>query len=427
MSIIQKKYKEGSTLLNKLKFAPTMGSGHPGKPPLITKNIPTENTPTVQPITEVQRRADDLTRIAKLFSRKEGLGLLANNTALGIAVDQSYTVKGSLKDKFTALLDIDRFSALKNTLGTLGSTLAQVPLTGTGTHFIKGKVFGQPNSNFNTLSSTTKRLGEPGKVVIKYGRDKYYETPTGSTVGIDKVNFTGPYSATEPKDRADDYIKFFFEILKPGEQNNTFIHLRAFLDSFDDNYTSTWNPLNYVGRGEQLYTYLNFNRNINISFKTAVATKLELQPVYKKLVYLASTTAPSYSDNGVMRGTIVRLNIGDYLSDTPGFFTSVTYGWETRYPFEIGLGKKDPLAPQGGNNTDLKTQELPHVLNCTLSFTPIHTFVPQTGLQHYITNPVDNESQFFPVVEKPETTETQQQNLDSALGTPGFGALGSGF
>lgn len=431
MSIIQKKYEDGATQLNKLKFAPTMGEGHPGKPPLILKDIPTENSTGNQTTSEIQRRADDLTRITKLFTRKEGLSLLTNNTALGIAVDQSYTVKGSLLDKLKAVSDIDTFGALKNTLGTLGSTLAQVPVTGTGTHFIKGKLFGQPNSKFNNLSSTTKRIGEPGKLRVKYGREKYYETPAGSYSGIDKVNFTGPYAATEAKEKADDYIKFFFEILTPGEQNNTFIHLRAFLDSFDDNYSAAWNPLNYVGRGEQFYTYQNFSRVISVSFKSAVATRLELEPVYKKLVYLASTTAPTYSDNGIMRGTVVRLNIGDYLSDTPGFFTSVTYGWEPKYPFEIGLGKKDNLAPKGPTNSDLKTQELPHVLNCNISFTPIHTFTPQTGLYHYITNPVNNKSQFFPVAgttKEPKTvTEQQQQNLDSALGTAGFGALGSGF
>ena len=32
-------------------------------------------------------------------------------------------------------------------------------------------------------------------------------------------------------------------------------------------------------------------------------------------------------------------------------------------------------------------QELPMVMDCSLSFTVIHRFAPQTGLNHYITNP----------------------------------------
>jgi len=432
MSIIRKKYEEGATELNKLTFQPNMGAGHPGKPPLVTKGIPNENFNNPNSLSEVQRRADDLTRISKLFTRREGVQHLINNTTLNLAVDQSYTVKGTILDKVKALADVDRGAAVRDTLGTLASTLAQVPLSGTGTHFTKGVLFGNKPAFFNTLSDTTKRIGEPGKVRIKYGREDYYKTPFGSFTGADKVNFTGPYKGTQPKDRADDYIKFFFEILTPGEQNNTYIHLRAFLDAFDDNFTSIWNPISYIGRGEQFYSYQNFNRNINVSFKTAVATKLELEPVYKKLVYLASTTAPTYSDNGIMRGTVVRLNIGDYLSDTPGYFSSVSYNWEPRYPFEIGLGKKDERAPQApGINTDLDVQELPHVLNCSFAFTPIHTFTPQTGLYHYITNPEEGRSQFFPVpADNPPandtTDEQKQQNLDKLLNNPGRDILGSG-
>ena len=248
--------------------------------------------------------------------------------------------------------------------------------------------------------------------------------------GVDQVNMQKPYPGTQPDGNIDDYVKFFFEVLTPGEENNIFIHFRAFLDSFDDNYTSTWNPINYVGRGEQFYSYQNFNRTVNVSFKSSVATKYELNPVYQKLAYLASTIAPSYSDNGLMRGTVVKLNIGDYLSNTPGFLTSVTYGWESRYPFEIAYGKKlgEGVNVVGGN-TDDTIQELPHVLNCTLSFTPIHTFTPQTGFYHYITNPTPDNSRFFAEGQKLTTNEqkSQQPSFNANFEPPSFGDLGSGF
>lgn len=401
MSII-KSYNEGGTQLNKLKFKPNMDQGNP---PLVTKRIPTEENPEPPRSGAIQTRADDLSRIAQLFTRKEGLGLLTNNTTLNLAVDQSYTVQGTFKDKLKALNDIDRGSALKDTLGTLGSTLAQVAVAGTGTHFIKGKLFGRPDTSFNKPSRATYLRGDSGAVRVKYGRDPYYQPgPIGEkAIAIDKVNYVGAYPGAE----ATDYIKFYFEIIKPGETGNIPLFFRAYLDSFDDNYMGTWNSFNYVGRGEPFHTYQSFGRSVNVSFKSAVATKFELKPLYRKLVYLASTTAPTYSDNGIMRGTIVKLNIGDYLSDTPGFINSVSYSWEPRYPFEIALGKHDENAPQGdpSANTDLSVQELPHILNCSVSFTPIHTFTPQTGLYHYITNPEEGDSQFFPA-EKQTTTDS---------------------
>lgn len=429
MSIIRKKYEDGDTQLNKLKFTPYMG---PSNPPLVERRIPNEVNPEPPRSGEIQTRADDASRIFKIFTRREGLQHLTNNTTLKTAIDQSYAIKGTILDKAKALLDVSRGEALLDTTRMLGTTLAQVPLAGTGVHFIRGKLFGQPRSYATRPSKAIIDTGDPGSVVVKYGRDSLLGTLPGR--GADVVNSTGPIYGTgnNIRNAPSDLIKFNFEVLKPGEQDSAFIHLRAFLDAFDDNYAGTWSPLNYIGRGEQFHTYQNFTRNLNISFKTAVATKTELKPVYQKLVYLASTTAPTYSETGLMRGTVVRLNIGDYLSDTPGFITNVTYGWEPRYPFEIAMGNKLERG-LGARNTDRIVQELPHVLNCSLSFTPIHTFTPQTGLYHYITNPSDSarQKQFFPVPGTAETInnvteEQKQQNLNTLTGNIGRDILGSG-
>jgi len=86
-----------------------------------------------------------------------------------------------------------------------------------------------------------------------------------------------------------------------------------------------------------------------------------------------------------MRGTLVTSTVGDYLVDQPGFISSVDYSWQTEYPWEVSLG--------GNEETDV--QQLPHILDCTIAFTPIHRFSVQTGEQHYITNPDPNGSPFL--------------------------------
>lgn len=395
MSIIQD-YNEGKTQLNKLKFKPSMGSGHPGNPPLVTRDTPIEpaNSPSPDLKSEIGRRADDLVRISKLMRRPEGSRFLDNNTKLNTAVDLSYVTTGETKDKKEALKDIAFGSALKDTLGTLASTLAQVPLAGTGTHFIKGKLFGRPNDSRNTVSPGIRGFGNPGGIKVKYPRDKYYEQK-GGKIGVDEVNDQDVTFDRSVKNK--DLIPFLFEVVKPGEQQNAFLHFRAYISDFSDSYNGNWNATQYIGRGEKFYTYGGFDRSISLNFKSAVASKQELKPVYKKLVYLASTTAPNYSTKDLMRGTYVRLTLGEYLADVPGIITSVSYSWNTSYPFEIALGKKDEQAPQVPRvNTDLtQAQQLPHVLDCSLTFIPIHTFTPVTGLKHFITNPEQSDSQFF--------------------------------
>lgn len=367
MSII-KSYIEGKTELNKLKFKPTMGAGHPGNPPLIQKRIPNEKKgPGLLSGTELGSRVDDTARIAQLFARREGLSFLANNTLLNSAVENSYKVSSNYNrdyKEYVTQTSLGVGKSLLDTLETLGTTLAQVPVAGTGTHFIKGKLFSRPNDQLERRTPATNYLGDPGRVIVRTPEDKL--TGQLKIVGQDSINMLRPFQSgsrdgSTQRDLLPDYVQFYFEVLNtdPGVPSE-FMQFRSFLDSFDDSYTGNWNEYNYVGRGESFYTYQKFNRSINVSFKSAAATKQELDPIYEKLNYLASTTAPTYSQQGIMRGTVVRMTIGNYIYDTPGFLSTVNYSWQNGYPWEV------------------EGRQLPHVLNCSLSFTPIHKFVPVT-------------------------------------------------
>ena len=194
----------------------------------------------------------------------------------------------------------------------------------------------------------------------------------------DQRNLLEPTFSTQPS--VKDHIKFKFSIINHDEGDNLNLYFRAFLSNFSDNYQGSWNNTKYLGRAEDFYTYQGFLRTISIGFKAAAFSRQELKPIYKKLVTLASTTAPSYSgDNGFMRGTLVTSTVGDYLVDQPGFISSVDYSWQTGYPWEVQLG--------GNEESDI--QQLPHILDINLQFTPIHRFSVQAGEQHYITNPSD--------------------------------------
>jgi hypothetical protein len=206
---------------------------------------------------------------------------------------------------------------------------------------------------------------------------------TTNDLDIDKVNASDvSNSRLDGTDEGRDLAKFYFEIITPDETK--FLHFRAFINSVDDGYTADWQGHKYVGRAEDFYTYGGFSRDINVSFTIAAATRKEMRPLYRKMVYLASATAPTYGTGGLMRGTLARLTLGSYFSQIPGVITSVKFTLDNESPWEISLANPDGGT---GNATDDDVQELPMVLQCSVSFKPIHDFAPQTGFHHYFTNP----------------------------------------
>jgi hypothetical protein len=104
----------------------------------------------------------------------------------------------------------------------------------------------------------------------------------------------------------NDLVKFRIQTLDNDDsENNTWMIFRAYLTNFDDTVTANWNEFKYAGRGEDFFTYQGFSRIINIGFKVATLSAVEMKPMYDKLNYLMSCLMPDYSAGGTMRGNIV--------------------------------------------------------------------------------------------------------------------------
>lgn len=466
-----------------------------GETPYVYHKVPDYDEPDHKH-NQVNARIDDLKRITKMLASKPGFKFLKNQALLQ-QVDTLQTLKSASKKKgggfnFKGLGKAIAKKAIKtatNTVTATASILAQVPVNGTGTHFIRGLVpsgylqsggsrdtgFGQfladqgigggvnggalalngetipvnvdevlrkklseselarlyplhyytPQRAPDTSGKTSTILGTPGSVIsklplknsknisrfkvkdingkevevdqkpvtpdlLKYqphegipGRSdtsfklngSYTTSPVNIQVkyklgdqgnkdsaynGVDQINKLGVSTESLLQSEGKDIIPFEFNVFEPGKER--FLYFRAFLDSLDDSYTGNWSGAKYVGRAEEFYTYQGFNRNINFSFKVAALSKDELLPLYKKLNYLAASTAPSYASNGeFMKGTLCAVTIGDYLSKQNGFISSVNLTWQTNYPWEI-------------DSEDTGRAIVPHILDVSVSFTPIHDF-----------------------------------------------------
>jgi len=230
-------------------------------------------------------------------------------------------------------------------------------------------------------------LGNQGKSTSK---SSYM---TVDPLAVDKLNAQDiSTTLVEGVGPGRDFAKFHFEIITPD--GSKFLHFRAFIDSIDDSYNADWQGRKYNGRAENFYTYGGFDRDISVSFNIAAASRSEMKPLYRKMVYLASATAPTYGPSGLMRGTLAKLTIGSYLAQIPGVLTSVKFSLDNNTPWEIAMGNPDG---GGGNSTDDDVQELPMMLKCSISFKPIHNFAPQTGLHHFFTSekPLNGSKPFF--------------------------------
>ena len=252
-------------------------------------------------------------------------------------------------------------------------------------------------SNSQILSNSPSYIGSENKSIEGPGGSRIaYNSPTnplrnlinytsGSGQGpVDKVNALPIYrkaSVTDNEELKNDLVKFRIAIIDNDDPSfKTFIHFRAHLGSISDNYSATWNPTKYLGRGEEFYTYGGFGRTVSLDWTVAAQSKNELIPMYKKLNYLASSLAPDYSGNGYMKGNLAQLTVGGYFYEQPGFITGLNLSINDDSPYEIGINS------EGGLDSSVK--ELPMIIRVTgFNFTPIHNFRPSIQT---ITNPMGN-------------------------------------
>jgi len=260
-----------------------------------------------------------------------------------------------------------------------------------------------PDYDVSNIESRVN-LGDPGKRgdknysnyakgVVRLGTNASYygsvNTNLGSyNTGLDKITSIPVYRSENviQDPSVNDLCKFRIAVIDNDDPSfKTFMHFRAFLGPMSDSYNANWNSFQYLGRGENFYTYSGFTRQISLSWTVAAQSKEELIPMYKKLNYLASTLAPDYSPNGFMRGNLVQLTIGGYLYEQPGFITSLTYDIQEDTPWEIGIGV-------GNGTEDGSVKELPHIIRVSgFNFVPIQNFIPRFQKNTFSTNGINTQ------------------------------------
>lgn len=342
-------------------------------------------------VTEATLR--DTRRISNFLKSNAGLEFLAKQA--GLMIGQNIQLYGinPLNWKFV----YDPASPLVNTtLAPTGKHLANIiTLKGvSGVNSGQGYLYGQPNANIPRESNNL--LGENKTFFSK--KDKIFGILNNGKLEasdrVDRITAAPLYTTDDvPSSISSQPLQdtVLFKIVKidnSGKGNNTIINFRSYISGLGDNYKADWGSFKYMGRGENFYFYNGFDRDISLSFQVPVMSKYEQQSVFTKLNYLASLMAPDYvttgtSNQGFMRGNIVKLTVGDYLIDVPGVLMGVNYkiddeaGWDIARNSEGilkqgNIGLNDPNADTGG-------WVMPKLITVDgFVFKPIHTFIPKT-------------------------------------------------
>lgn len=234
--------------------------------------------------------------------------------------------------------------------------------------------------------ATKYGTGNPGSPTLKRVRYNESVDVNGNPIDItqDKVNMLDiGQTADSAGNLVNDMVKFRFDTLEVdsagtalGAAGTTPLVFRAFLTNFQDNHSAEYTSFRYTGRGENFYTYNGFTREISFNFKIAAQSRSEMRVLYRKLNYLTSQLYPDYqqfvggAETGFMRAPLIQLTVGDYVLQQPGFLKTMNLSVSDDSPWEIVSNELE-----GAPDNDM--YQLPHMIEATTTFVPVHNFLPR--------------------------------------------------
>ena len=260
--------------------------------------------------------------------------------------ERTYTINGAVGAETVNAFGIyGNNTPVRDTLGNILPDSSNLPIYSDGEKVI------QINIPWNKVSR---------EIRVGSGRqDQINLTPLfENTVGTmgDDVTIEGK------KYNINDLVKFRIQSLNSNGIGSKWMIFRAYLTQFSDSVDATWGEVQYAGRGDKFYTYGGFGRKVSIGFKVAALSAEEMKPMYQKLNYLMGNLMGVYEEDGLLRGNLVKMTVGNWFDGQDGILNSLSYTIPQDSPWEIGLptslGGIEPLI-------------LPHVIEVSMTFTPI--------------------------------------------------------
>ena len=221
------------------------------------------------------------------------------------------------------------------------------------------------------------------EITERLGRTQYKDT-------LDEAHPTDSKNGTIEGEQ--NGMPFYFKDMRDG----AYVFFRAFIEGLSENISPNYNPTQYIGRSEPVYTYGQTERDINFTLKLFAQTKDELGMIYKKMDRLTSMCYPEYykdtfstgetdennqpimrSYGNRMKPPLTKLRIGELYGRTDnelmGYIKSLSYSVDQASPYEVEVGKRVPM-----------------FIVATIGYQVIHSSVPNLETKFYGINYNEN-------------------------------------
>lgn len=181
----------------------------------------------------------------------------------------------------------------------------------------------------------------------------------------DKINIL---TENEDNDDIEDFVKFK---IRDINDENSFIVFRSTFTSLNDDISPSWDSENVPGRADSIYRYTSYERTFSVDFIVVTYSRNELISNYRRLNKLAKFTLPKYDENKGFGSPFIRVTIGDYFINTPGFINSLNYQIDDNSTWEINLENDDDIG------------ELPKNINVSITYTVIADKIPSQEMNFF--------------------------------------------
>lgn len=188
---------------------------------------------------------------------------------------------------------------------------------------------------------------------------KYYGSGSRTTPNFNRSN---------DKKETDDTMAIVFTSINPFNLSTNSVIFLAYLNNYSETYDSGWNEVNYIGRAESFYIFNKFKRTAAIDITIPAFNRTELLANYNKLLKLnnssdeynglAYSLAGQYNEQSLLGGVITRVTVGNYLKNTPGIITGLSFNIVDSSPWDLD-------------------EKLAQYIKCTFNFTVIGDYLPQ--------------------------------------------------
>jgi hypothetical protein len=187
----------------------------------------------------------------------------------------------------------------------------------------------------------------------------------------------------------------------------------AYVSNFKDNFTPTWNDINYIGRSETFHVFNKFKRDVSFTLQIPCFNPIQLRNRHRALYELASINAGSYSKGttgGKLGGVITYLKLGNYLAPNQGRDNgSGTY----LITGEPGIITNFSITIPNDASWDIDEQ-LAHYLTVDIGFKLIHNTRPERQRGGFIASGGEYLAGYEPITDLELQRIRTQQAADQA-------------